>query len=335
MQRFILFIYILVIVLNGCKQDRYQLDLPCVVVENFKFAPEYYSTKPGINSPVISEINRELVLAEMNNSRYSWFDATVENGTPFDYKRQLYGKGNQLLADAEDFPGLKSKGIHSEMNLCNTKIITGRSVSQITIDGRPWASSGVGFMAEDETIMSVIYRDNQTVEKLNLTHPDIARPLFHLWNISREFEKFSTDAVTGEQFELVALIYNGNRVLIKITGSRGWQESIFNDEILGSGHIDIWRELNTGELDFLKRNYAHLSHDQFGKLVEMISHIHTGEMVFFYINRYGFYEGHTEYRVDPVSVVLIFGLKSIEDVHKVCGSDLYQYFTTHFTLNPE
>lgn len=335
MKSLILVIYILFITLSTCKHDRYQQDLSCINAENFKFAPEYYSTKPDINSPVISEKNRELVVVEMNNKRYLWFDATVENGEPFDYKKGLYGKGSQLLADADDFPGLARKGIHSEKDLCNTKIITGRSVSQITIDGRPWASSGVGFLAEDETIMSVIHADNQTLKELHLTHPDIARPLFHVYNISREFEKFNTDPVTGEQFELVALLYNGKRVMIKITGSRGWQESIFNDEILGSGHIEIWRELNTGEIEFLKKNYAHLSNDQFGELANMLSHIHTSEMVFYYINRYGFYEGHTEYRVDPVSAVLIFGLKSIEDVHNVCGSDLYQYFTTHFTQNPE
>lgn len=334
MKRIILFLYVLFIVLNGCKQDRYQIDLPSVNAENFRFAPEYYSIKPDLTSPVMSEKNRELVLVEMNNGRYSWVDATVENGAPFDYKKNQFGKGNQLLADAETFPGLARKGIHSKTDLSDTKIITGRSVSQITIDGRPWGSSGVGFMAEDETIMSVIHADNQTLISLRLTHPDIARPLFHLWNISREIEMLSTDPGTGEHLEPVALIYNGNRVRINTNGSRGWQESIFNDEILGSGHIDIWRELNTRELVFLKKNYAHLSQDQFGLLTRMISHIHTGEMVFFYINRYGFYEGHTEYRVDPVAVVLIFGLQSVETVHKICGGNLYRYFTTHFIQNP-
>ena len=334
--RLILFVCILVIaiILNGCKQDRYRSDLPVINAESFKLAPQYYNKKPDQASPVISKTNRELVLVEMNNNRYAWFDATVENGSPFDYKTGRYGKGSQLLADAEDFPGLATKGIHSEKELYNTKVITGRSVSQITIDGKPWASSGVGFMAEDETIMSVIHADNQTVHELHLTHPDIARPLFHLWNISRDFEKFSTDEVTGKQYELAAIIYNSKRVSIKIEGSRGWQESIFNDEILGSGHINIWRELDDRELEFLKNHYTHLSEDHFDELLKMISHIHTGEMVFFYINRYGFYEGHTEYRVDPAAAALIFGLRSIEDVHRVCGSDLYRYFTTHFIQNP-
>jgi len=335
MPRLILFICILVIALNGCKQHRYQLDLPRINSENLKFSPEYYTVKPGIPSPVMSETNRELVLLEIDNGRYTWFDATVENGAPFDYKRNLYGKGNQLLADEEDFPGLARKGIHAEVDLRNTKIITRRSVSQITIDGRPWGSSGVGFMAKDETIMSVIFADNQSVKKLSLTHLDISRPLFHIWNISREFENFSIDTVTGERLELAALVYNEHRIIMKIAGSRGWQESIFNDEILGTGHIEISRGMNSKELEFLEENYAHLSQDQFVKLQKMLYNIHTGEMVLFYINRYGFYEGHTEYRIDPIAVVLIFGLKSIEDVHKACGGDLYHYFTTHFTQNPE
>jgi hypothetical protein len=225
--------------------------------------------------------------------------------------------------------------LHAEKELFNTKIITGRSVSQITMDGRPWGSSGVGFMAEDETIMSVIMADNRTVTNLGLTHPDLARPLFHLWNVSRAFEDLGIDQVSGNPLQLSALIYNGHRVKIKITGSRGWQESIFNDEILGTGHIEIWRDLNTEELAFLRQHYGKLSQDQLEQLQHSLSYIHTGEMVFFYINRYGFYEGHTEYRADPVTVALVFGLSSIEKVHHTTGGDLYGYFASHFTKNPE
>jgi len=208
-------------------------------------------------------------------------------------------------------------------------------VSQITIDGRPWASSGVGFLGEDEMIMSVIYADNKTVKKLGLTHADIARPLFHFWNISRDFEKFSLDTATNQRIEMDALIYNGNEVKFSGVGSRGWQESIFNDEILGSGHIEIWRDLTTREKGFLKTNYAHLTPDQFDQLQKMAFWFHTSEMVFFYISRYGFYEGHNEYRPDPVTVALIFGLTSIEKAHGACGGNLYEYFNKHFTQNPE
>lgn len=335
METIIKLILIIAILFTGCRQDRYRADLPVIKSADIRIAPEYYSDEPGLPSPVLSEKGREMVLVKTTNDIYTWLDATVENGEPFDHKRNLYGKGNQLLADEEDFRVLAIKGIHSERELSDTKTITGRSVSRITIDGRPLGSSGVGFMADDETIMSVILADNQTAIKLGLTHADLCRPLFHFWNISREFENFNLDTVSNESYEVESLIYNGHRILFKITGSRGWQESIFNDEILGSGHIEIWRELDTPELDFLKKNYGSLPPEKLEKLKNMLSYIHTGEMVFFYINRYGFYEGHTEYRVDPVAVAFVFGLKSIQDVHRVCGGDLYTYFTTHFTTNPE
>jgi hypothetical protein len=335
MKKFHLILYLFVFLIHGCKQDPYQYNLQNIRTENLKIPPEYYTIKPILPSPAISEAGRELVLIKIGDDYYTWIDATVENGEPFDYKRNLYGKGNQQMADKDDFPGLARRGIHQETELRNTKILTGRSVSRITIDARPNGSSGVGFIADDETIMSVILADNGTVRSLGLTHPDMARPLFHIWNISREYENYITDTITHDLLQLNALLYNGHEVRIKIAGSRGWQESIFNDEILGSGHIEIWREMKMEELEFLKKNYKHLSEEQFEKLLKMLSFIHTGEMVFFYIIRYGFYEGHTEYRVDPITIAFVFGLKSIEDVHLACGGDLYNYFIQHFTKNPE
>ncbi len=336
MQRSILLLYFfLAFLFNGCAQSRYRPALPYIDDKPLKFLPSHYSEAPGLPSPALSKAGRELVLLKLNNGRYGWLDATAENGAPFDYKSRLYGKGNQLTADEGDFPALARTGIHDEEELRNTKLITGRSVSQITIDGRPWGSSGVGFLAEDETILSVIWADNRTVERLGLTHADIARPLFHLWNVAKDYEQYGPSPTTGEKLQLEALMYNGNEVEARITGSRGWQESIFDDEILGTGHIEVWREIDNKELKFLQENYAHLSPEQFEELKQMLFHIHTGEMVFFYINRYGFYEGHTEYRADPVAVALIFGLTSIEEAHQACEGSLYRYFTTHFTANPE
>lgn len=315
-----------VFLIAGCSPDRYRLFLPEIKSEELKFAPEFYAGKPDLPSPAISESGREMVLVRTSEDQYTWFDATVENGDPFNYKDQQYGKGNQLMADAADFPGLSRTGFHADRELVETKTITGRSVSQITIDGRPWGSSGVGFMAEEETIMSVIRADNLMARKLGLTHPDLARPLFHLWNISRS---------AGDHAPMASMIYFGKEVHVKITGSRGWQESIFDDEILGSGHFEMWREPGDEELAFLETNYSQLSLEQYDTLQKMLYHIHTGEMVFFYINRYGFYEGHTEYRADPVSIALVFGLKSLDAVHEAAGGDLYTYLMTPFIINPE
>ena len=325
--------FCLVFIFSGCNRNRYHIKLPKINVEEFKLAPDYSSEKPDFSSPALTELQRELVVVKTKDERFTWLDVTIENGEPFDYKKRLFGKGNQLLADEADFPHFQKTGIHSEKELQNTKTITGHSVSKITVDGRPWGSSGVGFLAEDETIMSVIFADNMTVKKLGLTHPDIARPLFHFYNLTKDFEKYSSDSVSNQKTELESIIYHGHEVQFNVTGSRGWQESIFEDEILGSGHIEIWRDLTAQETEYLKNNYPELTKQQFQDLQKMLSYIHTSEMVFYYINRYGFYEGHTEYRVDPVSAAFIFGLITIEDVHSSCGN-LYYYFNSHFTQNP-
>lgn len=64
---------------------------------------------------------------------------------------------------------------------------------------------------------------------------------------------------------------------------------------------------------------------------KMLCHIHTGEMVPFYIMRYGFYEGHTGYRADPLAISLIFGLKSLEEIEKAFEGSLYKALTEDFT----
>ena len=46
--------------------------------------------------------------------------------------------------------------------------------------------------------------------------------------------------------------------------------------------------------------------------------------------RYGFYEGHTDYRCDPVAIAFIFGIKNIEEIDKVFEGKLYKTLTKHF-----
>jgi len=316
-------------------QHSYKHQLPTVSSEKLIKAPACVNEKPDLPSPVVSDGSREFILFKTAANKYTCMDVTVENGEPFDYKQGLSGKGNQLKADGEDFPHFAETGIHTTEELANAKTITGLSVAKITVDARPWGSSGVGFVADDETIMSVIWADNQTVEKLGLTHPDMARPLFHFWNAMHYKEQYNAEQEPDSRLQLASFFYNGKELEFKVQGSRGWQESIFNDEILGTGHLEIWRELTDEEQEFLNEKYKYLSAEQMKQLKKELSYLHTGEMVLFYINRYGFYEGHNEYRVDPVTVASLFGLKSINELHQSANGDLYGYFIAHFTENPE
>ena len=91
-------------------------------------------------------------------------------------------------------------------------------------------------------------------------------------------------------------------------------------------------ELDEAEVTFLKGKYAGLSEERMNALVEKLSYIHTGEMVPYYINWYGFYEGHTSFRADPLAIASVFGLKSIEDLEGHFPGRLYDVLTSHFTM---
>jgi hypothetical protein len=234
-----------------------------------------------------------------------------------------------LLVNDGDFPELAKNGLHSEDRLDITTAITGIPVSVINCTGRPNAYSTSGFMAEDEDLISILRNDNRTVQKLGLTHSQLARPLYHIWNlILLEYELGNW----GRYYDKVKNIwYNDNILNLKASGTKGWQISIFMDEIQGMHEIHIDRELTDKEEKFLKEKYSFLEHDKMEGLISRLTNLDFSEMLPYYIMRYGFYEGHSGFRTDPVSIAFIFGLKSIEEIDKEFGQ-LYNTLFDHFHL---
>ena len=150
--------------------------------------------------------------------------------------------------------------------------------------------------------------DNRTVAKLGLTHRQLAEPIYHLWNLELwGLEKGRMGRFLGVDH----ILYRGRRIDLKIQSSKGWQESIFDDEIKGNSQFDIRREPTRGEAAFLASRYPP---EKLATVLARLSSMHTGEMVAYYIMRYGFYEGHTSYRADPLAIAFIFGLRSAEDI---------------------
>ena len=296
--------------------------------KTYPLYPKILAELPDIPSPFITEYGMEIVIGHTKDSKYMLFHVTVENGNSLNYKKYQYGKGRQLDVDSTDFLTLARIGIHNETELYQTKMITGKSISEITKIGRPMQYSRAGFMSEDEDIISVLKCDNHLVKKLKLTHPEIARPLFHVWNIV--LEGIKQGVWIFEKMQIEYIIYNGRKVYINWQGGRGWQESIFNDEILGQYHLEMWRELDQSEREFLLKNYSNLSEEEMTDFIKRLSYIHTGEMVPYYIMRYGFYEGHTDFRADPLAITFIFDLRSIQELEKKLNGDLYKTLTNHF-----
>ncbi len=285
--------------------------------------PAVLDSMPTLPSPCITSEGVEILIL-IKEGKYSLVPVTIENGKPLNYKERQWGKGRQLAVDSEDFPTLAATGLHSEEQLNQTMTITDRSIVEITELGRPERSSGAGFMAVDEDIISVLKGDNKLARTLGLTHLQMVVPLFHMWNLMFEGDRRNLRKYT--EF----IMYNHRKVEFTSEGSKGWQESIFDDEVLGKYQLTASRGLSSKEMSFLHRKYSHLSGEQMAEFVKKLSHINTGEMVPYYIMRYGFYEGHTEYRADPVAIAFIFGLRTLEQIEAAFEGGLYEALTKHF-----
>jgi len=291
--------------------------------------PAMLDTKPDIPSPHTTLDGVQVVTAFTKGGKYTIVPVTIEDGKSLNYKQNQWGKGRQLQIDAGDFPTLAQTGLHFEAELDQTKIITGRSIVEITELGRPGRSSGAGFMSDDEDIISVIKGDNHIVEQLGLKHRQTSKLLFHVWNMILRDVELKRMGRFWEHFEYI--LYKRQKVFVKAEGSKGWQESIFDDEILGKFQIEIWREPNQDEKEFLHKMYPDLTKDQMETLLKKLCYIHISEMAPYYIMRYGFYEGHTEYRADPIAIAWIFGLKSLEQIEASFPGNLDMVMIKHFT----
>lgn len=255
---------------------------------------------------------------------------TVENGPlNLQYGAGKIGKGEQVKVNAGDFPTLAATGLHSPAELEHTAAITGKPVGEITRLGRPGMASGIGFLAEDEDILSVLRGDNELVRRLGLKHPDLARPLFHVWNLL--LRQYELGKLGRFKDDVGSIWYHEREIHVRSQRTKGFQESIFNDEIKGAFDIELWRELDAGEREFLNAAYVHLSAAEREAMMGRLTRLRTGEMQPYYIMRYGFYEGHTEYRVDPIAIAVTFGLKPLSEIEKAFPAEVDRALTNHFT----
>jgi hypothetical protein len=293
--------------------------------------PNLLDDPPDVPSPYLAEDGREIVTALLKSAKYALMPVTVENGGPLHYSRRVpsvCGKDQQLYVNRGDFPTLAATGLHADAELDGKGEITGIPVDVITYIGRPARFSGAGFLADDEDILSVLKGDNDLVRTLGLTHPQMAKPLYHVWNlILQEIES----GKLGRFSSIEHFLYNGREIAFRAEGMKGWQVSIFQDEIQGRFDIDVRRMLTAEERRFLRDQYPRLSDRQMAELEERLTHVHFSEMAPYYIMGYGFYEGHTTYRADPIAIACIFGLKTVEEIEGAFPGDLYGVLSRHFT----
>ena len=285
--------------------------------------PKKYKTLPDIASPATLKNGTEVIINISGSGEYSVLPVTQEKGEIYSCLYGFYGKGNQMWIAEPDFHSLGKTGLHSVEELDKETMITGRSLEVINFISRPGRFSHDGFLAEDENIISVLKGDNRVVGEMGLLHSQMAKPLFHVWNALLLDFLGRKDTMT--------IYYNSNKIRIFRIAGKGYQESIFHDEIEGKNDIHIWRDLNKEELSVLRNSYVSLTDDKFKFMIDKLTHLHISEMSPFYIMRYGFYEGHTSFRAEPLAVAIIFGLKTVNEIDTLFNRDLYTLLNQHFT----
>ena len=198
--------------------------------------------------------------------------------------------------------------------------------------GWPGALSQGGFLARDEDILSVLKGDNEIVKKMGLTHPQLAKPLFYVLNMMDTDLRLNRWNMIRHQWENIqSFFYSGKEVLVVAEDTKGGQQSIFDDGIEGAFYIRLWREWTREEEEFIKKKYPNLTTEELQKMKDMLAGFNTGEMQPQYIMRYGFYEGHTYWRVDPIAIAFIFGIKGIQELDADFDGMLYDVMTQHHT----
>lgn len=288
-----------------------------------KTYPHTYAVRPQITSPLTTENGIEMILSGTLENRFTWFPVTVSDRS---------GRWKQLAVNAADFPTLARSGLHAAIELDICKTITGRSIVEITELGRPGRLSEGGFLHEEEDIIAVIRGDNRLVKRMGLTHPQLARTLFHVINlIEVQLSHKHQLKRKSHTYHYHPFIYHGKKVSLLFEGTKGGQQSIFADEITGAMYVKIQRVWQAEEKEFIRKKYDHLTDAQLEELIKKLSIINTGEMQPYYIQRYGFYEGHTFWRADPIAITFIFGLRSIMDLEALFPARLYSVLTEPYS----
>jgi len=285
----------------------------------YQLYPETLDALPAIPSPLTTADGTELILVITESARYGIVPVTLEP------------KRRQCDADGRDFPTLASNGWHAEAELDGARTIAGRSTAEITELARPGRLSTDGFLSADEDIVSVLRADNRTATRLGLTHPELARPLFHILNLMEtDLALDRWNMATHRWKNVVALRSHGRRVSVVAGDTKGGQHSIFDDGLEGAFWIEISGELTAREREFLRTRYGHLAPQQMDALVRALTRIQTGDIEPYYITWYGFYEGKTPWRTDPIAIAFVFGLRSLEQIEAAFPGQLHDVMMARY-----
>jgi len=170
------------------------------------------------------------------------------------------------------------------------------------------------------------------VRAMGLTHAGLARPLFHIWNLMQTDIDLGRWSMAHHQWRNVrAMLYNGRWIQLDAHDTKGGQKSPFDDGLDGAFWMVYRRGFSAAEEEWLNERHCRLDPARWDELVGTLTRVYTGDMEAFYVQWYGFYEGHTGWRVDPVGLALVFGLRTLEELEEVFPGRLDDVILQHHT----
>lgn len=197
----------------------------------------------------------------------------------------------------ENVTHIKAPFLKERAQLDALTSINGLSIEEIERRARPGRYAASGFIGAQESFKEVLKKDWDTVEKLNVTHAELALHLNNIITIARRAENSAKDPVIEyrtKDLEGNTIFSEAPQVLeVSLAMTKGYQYDIFGPD------EDDKREVDTP--DNWSEEYT-ITNKSNGVKVP----INSG--VLSYIREFGFYEGGgdaNKYRVDPVKVMAI------------------------------
>jgi len=289
--------------------------------QSYPLYPATTAQCPDLPSPLTID-GREYVIFEVHDGTFGLADVTLA-----DHPEQVTA--------AVEFPALAARGLHDAAELDAVATVNGRTWAEIDEAARPGGLSWNGFVAADESAKTVIRADNELVRTLGLTHPDLARPLWHIWNLMQHDLDLDRWSMAHHQWRNVRrLKYHDHWIELDAHDTKGGQKSPFGDPLDGGFWMVFRRALTDDESAWLHEHYGRLDPARWDEMVGTLSRVYTGEMVAFFITWYGFYEGHTAWRVDPVGAARVFGLRTLEELEAAFPGRLDEVLLEHHVAVP-
>lgn len=283
--------------------------------------PATTASCPDLPSPLTLD-GREYVTIELADGTYGVVDVTRSDHP------------EQITPD-DEFPALAATGLHDAAQLAGLTQINGLPLAQIDAAARPGGLSEGGFMAADETVKAVIIGDDRLVQAMGLTHAELAAPLWHIWNLMQTDLALDRWNMAHHRWENVRRMrYNGHWVDLDAHDTKGGQQSPFADGLDGGFWMVFWRPLSPDEQAALHGRYGGHGPEHWNELVGTLSRVYTGELEAFYITRYGFYEGHTDWRADPIGIARVFGLRTLDQLEATFPGQLDRAVLEHHRPAP-